>query len=78
MGCNPKSRKCPECKKIFEYTDARSHPYFPFCSEQCRLLDLGRWLNGGYAIVEDLKRGQDLKMDLGDIDDPDVKAAMEE
>ena len=29
-------------------------------------------------VVEDLKRGQDLKIDLGDIDDPDVKAALEE
>lgn len=78
MGCNPKSKKCPECKKAFEFRDVRSLPYFPFCSEQCKLLDLGRWLNGGYAIVEDLKRGQDLKMDLDDIDDPDVKAALEE
>jgi endogenous inhibitor of DNA gyrase (YacG/DUF329 family) len=22
----------------------------PFCSERCRLLDLGRWLDGGYRV----------------------------
>ena len=27
----------------------------PFCSERCKLTDLGRWLTGGYSIpVEDL------------------------
>lgn len=23
----------------------------PFCSDQCRLDDLGRWLDGGYVIA---------------------------
>ena len=23
---------------------------FPFCSERCRLVDLGRWLDGEYRI----------------------------
>jgi endogenous inhibitor of DNA gyrase (YacG/DUF329 family) len=28
---------------------------FPFCSDRCRLVDLGRWLDGKYQIpvVED-------------------------
>ena len=25
-------------------------PWFPFCSERCRLVDLGRWLDGVYTI----------------------------
>ena len=25
-------------------------PSFPFCSERCRLIDLGRWVDGRYAI----------------------------
>jgi endogenous inhibitor of DNA gyrase (YacG/DUF329 family) len=25
-------------------------PSFPFCSERCRLIDLGRWLGEGYRI----------------------------
>jgi endogenous inhibitor of DNA gyrase (YacG/DUF329 family) len=25
-------------------------PQFPFCSDRCRLVDLGRWLGGAYRI----------------------------
>ena len=25
-------------------------PEFPFCSERCRLIDLGKWASGGYVI----------------------------
>lgn len=24
----------------------------PFCSDRCRLIDLGRWLDEGYALPE--------------------------
>lgn len=24
--------------------------YHPFCSERCKMADLGRWLNGDYAV----------------------------
>ena len=24
--------------------------HFPFCSERCRLIDLGKWASGGYVI----------------------------
>jgi hypothetical protein len=26
------------------------NPFRPFCSERCRLLDLGQWAEGSYAI----------------------------
>lgn len=71
-----RTKKCPECKQRFGM-DAESK-WLPFCSERCKLLDLGRWLNGEYAIVEDLKRGNDLKSLKDQIDDPDVKRALEE
>ena len=43
----------------------------PFCSERCRLADLGKWLDGGYRIgapisEEDLDQG--LVPDDGDSD----------
>jgi endogenous inhibitor of DNA gyrase (YacG/DUF329 family) len=38
---------CPTCKKAVE-PDAKS---FPFCSERCRLVDLGNWLDGRYRIA---------------------------
>ena len=38
--------KCPICKKEV----VRGEPDFPFCGERCRLLDLGNWASGKYAI----------------------------
>jgi len=39
--------KCPICKKPVSLTD----PEMPFCSERCRLLDLGKWASGDYVIA---------------------------
>jgi hypothetical protein len=41
------SRHCPVCQKQFEPAES---PSLPFCSERCRLIDLGRWLNEGYGM----------------------------
>jgi endogenous inhibitor of DNA gyrase (YacG/DUF329 family) len=44
--------KCPICKKpVTEAPPAggKSGP-FPFCSERCQLIDLGRWLDGKYQV----------------------------
>ena len=38
--------RCPICKKTTKATD----PDFPFCSDRCRLIDLGKWASGGYVI----------------------------
>ena len=38
--------KCPICKK--EVT--LGSPEMPFCSERCRLIDLGNWASGKYVI----------------------------
>lgn len=48
--------RCPICKA--EVPDAPNAPgeddprrrYFPFCSDRCKLIDLGRWLSGRYQI----------------------------
>ena len=39
---------CPICKKPVN-DPTRAHP-FPFCSERCKLIDLGRWLDGKYQV----------------------------
>lgn len=39
---------CPTCKKPVEWSV--SSLYRPFCSERCKLTDLGGWLNGDYRI----------------------------
>lgn len=38
--------RCPICKKEVRSTDAE----FPFCSERCRVIDLGKWASVGYVI----------------------------
>jgi endogenous inhibitor of DNA gyrase (YacG/DUF329 family) len=38
--------RCPICKKPVKSTD----PDFPFCSDRCRTIDLGKWASGGYVI----------------------------
>jgi endogenous inhibitor of DNA gyrase (YacG/DUF329 family) len=39
--------KCPTCKREIEWS---SSPFRPFCSERCRLIDLGAWLSEQRAI----------------------------
>jgi endogenous inhibitor of DNA gyrase (YacG/DUF329 family) len=38
--------RCPICKKATKTSDAD----FPFCSDRCRLIDLGKWASGSYVI----------------------------
>ena len=38
---------CPICQKQFDSEQSRS---MPFCSERCRLIDLGRWLDERYGL----------------------------
>jgi len=40
-------RRCPICRK---HTDSETNADFPFCSERCRLLDLGNWASEKYVI----------------------------
>lgn len=42
--------RCPICSKAFEVAGIDDLPTFPFCSERCRLVDLGRWIDESYSI----------------------------
>jgi uncharacterized protein len=42
--------RCPICSRDMEVRDRSEWPNFPFCSERCRIIDLGRWLGGGYRV----------------------------
>jgi len=39
--------RCPICR---QETFAQGNPLRPFCSERCKLIDLGNWLAGRYYI----------------------------
>jgi uncharacterized protein len=38
--------KCPICKKDVD----AGGDFFPFCSERCKLIDLGNWASEKYVI----------------------------
>ncbi len=55
--------RCPTCKTIVTAADED----FPFCSDRCRKIDLGKWASGAYKIsspildpdvLEDLESGR--------------------
>ena len=41
--------RCPICKKP---TDSDANAEFPFCSERCKIVDLGAWASEKYVISE--------------------------
>ncbi|HOK66973.1 MAG TPA: DNA gyrase inhibitor YacG [Anaerohalosphaeraceae bacterium] len=46
-----KKRNCPICgKETFFQQGSERNPFFPFCSQRCRWVDLGHWLDGAYRI----------------------------
>jgi len=38
---------CPCCGKLHPW---QGNPFRPFCSERCKLIDLGAWLEEKHAI----------------------------
>ena len=43
-----RSVACPRCSGLAPF-DA-SNPYRPFCSERCKLIDLGAWASEAYRV----------------------------
>jgi len=41
---------CPTCRRPVSKDPARPSKQFPFCSERCHLVDLGRWLGEDYRF----------------------------
>ena len=42
--------KCPSCGDENLDPDPAKNRWFPFCSERCKMVDLGHWFNGDYRI----------------------------
>ncbi|MCG8377897.1 MAG: DNA gyrase inhibitor YacG [Proteobacteria bacterium] len=59
---NKKTVKCPICEK--QTVLGPSNAYRPFCSERCRLIDLGQWFEESYTVSEPV----DINDDLSDIE----------
>ena len=42
---------CPICRKpVNDAERDKPQSAYPFCSERCKLIDLGRWLDGAYQV----------------------------
>jgi len=54
---------CPHCGRQHEWRD---NPWRPFCSERCKLIDFGAWLEERHAIPGENLEGP------GDPDAPDA------
>lgn len=51
--------RCPVCDVS---VDLASTPTVPFCSDRCRMIDLGRWLDESYSVpapMADDEEGED-------------------
>jgi endogenous inhibitor of DNA gyrase (YacG/DUF329 family) len=55
---------CPRCERPVEWSP--NSRYRPFCSERCKLIDLGEWATEAYRIPDETAR---------DADDPSASAA---
>ena len=60
--------RCPRCR----CTVARGKKSFPFCSERCRLVDLGRWFSEDYRVGRPLSLDDELQLGEVLFDDPEL------
>ncbi len=44
--------KCPTCKKAGDWL---ARPFGPFCSQRCKLVDLGKWFSEEHVVSEPLR-----------------------
>lgn len=47
---------CPICKKK---TTWEENPWRPFCSERCKLIDLGKWISEEYRVPGEKTEGKE-------------------
>jgi endogenous inhibitor of DNA gyrase (YacG/DUF329 family) len=52
---------CPTCQKPVEWSAQSA--WRPFCSERCRLIDLGAWINEQRSIPDEGEPGENERGD---------------
>jgi endogenous inhibitor of DNA gyrase (YacG/DUF329 family) len=50
---SPTRVRCPTCDREIQWSDG--YPFRPFCSERCKLIDLGAWLSEARGIPGDAR-----------------------
>lgn len=51
--------KCPKCGKKVAWEGSN---FRPFCSERCKMLDLGAWASEDYKVSEKFIEKSDIKI----------------
>ena len=59
---------CPTCQRPVEWSDAAR--WRPFCSERCRLIDLGAWITEKHAIPGEEVLPEGVQPSQDEPDDP--------
>ncbi len=70
---NQRQIKCPQCGLLTFYNP--ENIYRPFCSERCKLIDLGEWASGTYKVP---LKPQDGYQDAESVEDSDLQRREEE
>jgi len=52
-----KTVECPQCAKAIEWV--AEEKFKPFCSQRCRVIDLGAWADDRYRIPDNKKTALD-------------------
>jgi endogenous inhibitor of DNA gyrase (YacG/DUF329 family) len=60
----PSVVKCPTCRREVEWSPASQ--FRPFCSDRCRLVDMGRWLAEQHRIPDESAAAQEPVPDAPD------------
>ena len=70
MAKKTKSLRCPTCRTIVSAKDEQ----FPFCSDRCRTIDLGKWASGAYKVSTAINDPEILEqIESGQLSDPERK-----
>lgn len=48
--------RCPQCQQETVYSE--ENPFRPFCSERCKILDLGAWADESYRVPEPISNSE--------------------
>jgi endogenous inhibitor of DNA gyrase (YacG/DUF329 family) len=59
--------KCPRCGKPALFNS--QNQFRPFCSERCKLIDLGQWAEGKYAVPVSSPPEADIEQAMSELEE---------
>jgi endogenous inhibitor of DNA gyrase (YacG/DUF329 family) len=65
---------CPHCRRELQIASLDALPYTPFCSERCKMADLGGWLSDEFVISRPVIEGDIGETSAADLAPPPGRA----